>query len=64
MHRPAVAAIEDEANEIALQLRTDVLAMGKPDPITMFDHVYAEPHPLISEGRRDLIELGLTEATS
>ena len=49
-----------EADTMALQLREDVLAMGRPDPITMFDNVYAAPHPLIEEGRREMIELGIS----
>ncbi len=49
-----------EADVLALQLRDDVLAMDRPDPITMFDHAYAEPHPLIEEGRREMIELGVS----
>ncbi len=43
-----------------LQLRADVLAMDRPDPITMFDHAYAAPHPLIEEGRREMVELGVS----
>jgi 2-oxoisovalerate dehydrogenase E1 component alpha subunit len=49
-----------EADEKALKLREDVLAMDRPDPITMFDNAYAEPHPLIEEGRREMIELGVS----
>ena len=49
-----------EAETLALQLRDDVLAMDRPDPLTMFDHVYATEHPLIDEGRRDMIELGVS----
>jgi 2-oxoisovalerate dehydrogenase E1 component alpha subunit len=49
-----------EADVIALQLRADVLAMGRPDPITMFDHAYAGPHPLIDEGRQEMIDLGVS----
>jgi pyruvate dehydrogenase E1 component alpha subunit len=53
-------AIDAEAEEFSLQLRADVLAMGRPDPITMFDNVYAEGHPLIEEGRREMVELGIS----
>jgi hypothetical protein len=45
---------------MALQVREDVLAMDRPDPITMFDHAYAAPHPLIEEGRREMIEMGIS----
>ena len=54
------AEVAAEADALALTLREDVLAMGRPDPITMFDHVYADNHPLIEEGRRDMIELGVS----
>jgi 2-oxoisovalerate dehydrogenase E1 component alpha subunit len=49
-----------EADIMALKLRDDVLAMDRPDPITMFDHAYAAPHPLIEEGRREMIDLGVS----
>lgn len=53
-----------EAEEMAKQLRQDVLAMDRPDPITMFDNAYAAPHPLIEEGRREMIELGVSGGAS
>jgi len=59
MHRPAVEVVEQEADRLARQLRDDVLAMHAPDALTMFDNVYADPHPLIDEGRLDVTELGL-----
>jgi pyruvate dehydrogenase E1 component alpha subunit len=49
-----------EAETMALKLRDDVLAMSRPDPITMFDNAYAAPHPLIEEGRREMIDLGIS----
>ena len=53
-----------EADEMALKLREDVLAMSRPDPITMFDNAYATEHPLIEEGRREMIELGISGGTN
>jgi pyruvate dehydrogenase E1 component alpha subunit len=53
-------AVDAEADQIALKLRDDVLAMQRPEPISMFDNVYAEPHPLVEEGRQEFIELGIT----
>jgi len=53
----ALDAINEEADAFALKLRDDVLAMGRPDPLSMFDHAYAEPHPLVEEGRREMAEL-------
>jgi hypothetical protein len=35
------------------------LAMGRPDPMSMFEHAYAAPHPLIEEGRQEMIDLGI-----
>ncbi len=61
-HRTFFDGADTEAETLAMDLRRDVLAMERPDPITMFDHVYAEAHPLIDEGRRDLRDLGLTKA--
>jgi pyruvate dehydrogenase E1 component alpha subunit len=58
--KTALNEVAAEADAMALQLREDVLAMGRPDPITMFDHAYAAPHPLIDEGRREMIEMGIS----
>jgi len=52
--------VAEESEKLALQLREDVLAMDRPDPITMFDNVYADMHPLIEEGRQEMIDLGVT----
>lgn len=51
--------VDVEAEAFALKLRDDVLAMGRPDPLSMFDHAYAQAHPLIDEGRREMAELGI-----
>ena len=61
--KSALSEVTAEADAMALQLREDVLAMGRPDPITMFDHAYAAPHPLIEEGRREMIEMGISGGT-
>jgi 2-oxoisovalerate dehydrogenase E1 component alpha subunit len=52
--------VDQEAEKLALQLREDVLAMDRPDPITMFDNVYADTHALIEEGRQEMIDLGVS----
>lgn len=52
-------AVNVEADELALALREDVLAMPDPDPQSIFDHAYAAEHPLITEGRREMSELGI-----
>ncbi len=58
--KAAFDKVAAEAETLATKLRVDVLAMGRPDPISMFDHVYAAPHPLIDEGRREMVELGVS----
>jgi 2-oxoisovalerate dehydrogenase E1 component alpha subunit len=58
--KTAFTAVTAEADAMALKLREDVLAMDRPDPITMFDHAYAAPHPLIEEGRREMIDMGIS----
>jgi pyruvate dehydrogenase E1 component alpha subunit len=45
------ATIEDEAEEMAVELRDGCRAMPDPAPTSMFDHVYAEPHALVTEER-------------
>ena len=41
--------VDDEAKQTARELREACLAMPDPEPLSMFDHVYAEPHPLMTE---------------
>jgi 2-oxoisovalerate dehydrogenase E1 component alpha subunit len=53
----AFDAVAREAESLALKLRDDVLAMGRPDPLSMFDDVYVDDHPLIDEGRRQMAAL-------
>ncbi len=53
----AFSAVGEEAEAFALKLRDDVLAMGRPDPLSMFDNAYSEPHPMIDEGRREMAAL-------
>jgi len=48
-----------EADALAAKLRADVLAMDSPDPLSIFEFAYADVHPLIEEGKRDMIELGV-----
>ncbi|HYN75571.1 MAG TPA: pyruvate dehydrogenase (acetyl-transferring) E1 component subunit alpha [Candidatus Limnocylindria bacterium] len=44
-------ALEDESEALAVRLREGCRAMPDPAPLSMFDHVYAEPHPLVAEER-------------
>jgi pyruvate dehydrogenase E1 component alpha subunit len=44
-------SVEAEADQLGADLRRRCLAMPDPQPLDIFDHVYAEPHPLIDEER-------------
>ncbi|RIR91825.1 thiamine pyrophosphate-dependent enzyme, partial [Mycobacteroides abscessus] len=44
------------ADEVAAQLRAGCLGTVEPTAADMFNHVYAEPHPLVSAERRDYLE--------
>jgi pyruvate dehydrogenase E1 component alpha subunit len=43
------AVLEDEARDYAADIRRRTLELPDPDPIEMFQGVYAEAHPLIEE---------------
>jgi 2-oxoisovalerate dehydrogenase E1 component alpha subunit len=43
--------LEAESDQIAAELRKGCLEMRDPSPMSMFDHVYAEEHPLVDEER-------------
>lgn len=47
------AAIGTQAGVTAAALRRGCLETVEPTPLSMFDEVYAEPHPLIDEERRE-----------
>jgi pyruvate dehydrogenase E1 component alpha subunit len=60
-----VESIDAEADVAARDLREAVLSMTGPTPISIFDHVYQEPHPLIDEERAEMLALiGAEEAGS
>jgi pyruvate dehydrogenase E1 component alpha subunit len=44
-------AVEVEADELAATVRQGCLAMPDPEPLSMFDNIYVEPHPLIDAER-------------
>ena len=44
-------ALEAEADELAAHVRKGCLEMPDPAPLSVFDHVYAEEHPLLVEER-------------
>jgi len=43
--------VDAAAAEAAAALREGVLALRDPEPVAMFEHVYAGPHPLLDEER-------------
>jgi 2-oxoisovalerate dehydrogenase E1 component alpha subunit len=44
-------ALDKESDELAVHVRRGCLEMPDPEPLAIFDHVYAERHPLIEEQR-------------
>ena len=45
--------VEVEADAIAADIRARCVSMPDPKPVSIFDHVYAEPHPLMDEERAE-----------
>jgi pyruvate dehydrogenase E1 component alpha subunit len=46
-----LAEVEAAADATAAALRRGCLGTVEPEPLTVFDQVYAEPHPLVAEER-------------
>jgi 2-oxoisovalerate dehydrogenase E1 component alpha subunit len=44
-------ALEKESDELATHVRRGCLEMPDPEALSIFDHVYAEQHPLLEEER-------------
>ncbi|HEV2640576.1 MAG TPA: pyruvate dehydrogenase (acetyl-transferring) E1 component subunit alpha [Actinocrinis sp.] len=51
-----LAAVDAEADELAARLRADCLALPDPEPMTMFDYVYSEPHAQVTAERAFLAD--------
>jgi len=49
----AEAVVQQRAAAAAADLRSGCLALTDPDPLTIFDHVYAEPHAGIAAQRAE-----------
>ncbi|MTE11790.1 pyruvate dehydrogenase (acetyl-transferring) E1 component subunit alpha [Nocardia aurantiaca] len=47
------ATVAERADAVAARLRNATLTMPDPEPLALFDHVYATPHRLIDEERRE-----------
>ncbi|MBK0332004.1 pyruvate dehydrogenase (acetyl-transferring) E1 component subunit alpha [Brachybacterium sp. MASK1Z-5] len=44
---------EEEGHDLAMALHHEIHAMADPDPIEIFSHVYADPHPLVEAERAE-----------
>ena len=59
------ASVDADADGLARELRDAVVSMTGPTPVSIFDHVYSEPHPLVDEERAEMVALlGQEEAGS
>jgi 2-oxoisovalerate dehydrogenase E1 component alpha subunit len=47
------AALQAESDALAVHVREGCLALPDPDPLSMFDHVYVDEHPLLEAERRE-----------
>ena len=45
------AEVQAVADSTAAELRAGCIALPDPDPLSIFDHVYAEPHPALQQRR-------------
>jgi len=46
-----VASVDADAEALGARLREAIRGMVDPEPLGMFDHVYAEPHPQVTADR-------------
>ncbi len=51
--REFFAQVDAEADELAARIRRECQQMPDPAPLTMFDKVYAEPHPVVEAERAE-----------
>ncbi|KQO81075.1 pyruvate dehydrogenase (acetyl-transferring) E1 component subunit alpha [Frigoribacterium sp. Leaf263] len=45
------AGLDAEGDDLGADIRRRTLELAKPEPRSMFDHVYSEPHPVMREQR-------------
>ena len=50
-NEPEIAAIHAEVDAMAVSLRAGCVALVEPEPLSMFDHVYAAPHQQVTDDR-------------
>jgi pyruvate dehydrogenase E1 component alpha subunit len=51
------STVDQAADVAARELRDEVVDLKGPTPVSIFDNVYAEPHPLIDEERDEMLAL-------
>jgi 2-oxoisovalerate dehydrogenase E1 component alpha subunit len=49
-------AVDAEADALAHRLRDGCRALSDPSPLSIFDNVYAEPHPLVEQERAEMAD--------
>ena len=49
-------SVDDEADRLAAEIRSGCLALPDPDPLSMFEHSYADKHAQVTEERAFLAE--------
>jgi pyruvate dehydrogenase E1 component alpha subunit len=48
------AELDAEADRLAVDVRAACVSLPEPSPLSIFDHVYAEPHSLVDAERAEL----------
>ncbi len=48
--------VEVEADELAAHVRQGTRRHADPEPSSMFDHVYVEPHPHVAAQREEFVQ--------
>ncbi|MCS6712183.1 pyruvate dehydrogenase (acetyl-transferring) E1 component subunit alpha [Brachybacterium sp. EF45031] len=51
-----ISRCDEEAHDLAMELHHHIHALEDPDPVVMFDHPYAEPHPLVEAEREEFLQ--------
>ncbi|WP_426564088.1 pyruvate dehydrogenase (acetyl-transferring) E1 component subunit alpha [Angustibacter sp. McL0619] len=49
-------ALDVESDELAAHVRQGCLSLPDPEPLSMFDHVYVDEHPLVEQERAEFAE--------
>jgi pyruvate dehydrogenase E1 component alpha subunit len=49
-------ALDVESDELAAHVRQGCLSLPDPEPLSMFDHVYVDEHPLVEQERAEFAQ--------